>query len=135
MQHLSGINSDMYNSTIVWGDHLRLLVTRRGGMKPAVERIQSAAGELVGSRATFAKLLSVSSPAELDQTDSVRAWLLLAALNQEPAEWGVADEVLPPIYEKDRLKEMCAARDLNPEPDDSGFVSYVGESYAHLVSA
>ena len=106
---------------VTWGDALVVEVFKTvRGLRAVTERIAEEAGPYVGTRNTFAKLLRVDNPERLSEKDRWRAWLLLAALRQNPPEWGIPDEVVPASMDRDMLRKRlwCAVRDLNPEPAD-----------------
>ncbi len=86
---------------VTWGQSLQLAVHKGGGMNSAVGRIQLALHH-IGSRATFSKLQAVQSPDDLDETDRYRAWLLLTAIGEDPASWGLGAVVLPEAVDHDR---------------------------------
>lgn len=80
-----------YTKVINWGQALRLEATLAdGGLRGAVDRITERLGRGFGSRPTFAELFSLDDvPTKPIQRE--RAYLLLTALGQDPAAWGLAD--------------------------------------------
>lgn len=102
-----------------WGDALVVQVFKAPkGLQGAVEAIRAAVGSNVGSRNTFAKLLRVESVESLTATDRWRAWLLLAALGQDPTQWGLSDEDVPAALDATAIAAavQCPRRDSNPRP-------------------
>jgi hypothetical protein len=96
---------------LTWGDALVLKVHRtRHGMKPCVAAIQEAVGPWIGSRTTFAKLYDVDRPDDLDASEAFRAWLLLTALGEDPAEWGIQESAVPRGFVAEQLRAVL--RDL-----------------------
>lgn len=93
---------------ITWGEGLVVAAFRTPrGLRGAVEAIQAELGPAIGTRNTFGKLLRVTDPAQLNERDRLRAWLLLVALRQEPDEWGVPTSMsLPRSYDEQRLRAM-----------------------------
>jgi len=112
-------------TTTTWGQSLVLaLFETPGGLNPAVKRIQQTVGSSIGTRTTFAKLQLAKSEAQLDEKWRWRAWLLLTAIGETPATWGIYDDAVPPFLADriDELKEkLCAPRDSNSEPTDYRF--------------
>jgi hypothetical protein len=87
--------SDM-TRTVTWGDALVVASFHSPrGLRGAVEQIHRAVGAHIGTRNTFGKLYKAHGPHELDPKDRYRAWLLLAALGQDPKEWGIGDDDVP----------------------------------------
>lgn len=106
---------------VTWGDALVVQVFRAdGGLKSAVDKIRAYVGSAIGTRNTFAKLLRVKDPSELNETDLFRAWLLITALGADTSEFGIEDsEAVPRAYDVERLRrDLYTARDSNPEPID-----------------
>lgn len=91
---------------VSWGDALVVQQFKHpGGLKAAVETIRSVVGPLAGSRPTFQKFLIVADPSTLHEKDRFRAWLLLAAFGEEPADWGIEDSAVPAAFgDPDQLK-------------------------------
>lgn len=93
-----------FRRQVGWGEALVLEVHYRSpGLKPVVDAIQKAVGD-VGTRNTFAKLFDVID--EPVGKDRWRAWLLLTALGQDPSEWNIGDDVVPPAYDPDKLRTL-----------------------------
>lgn len=108
---------------VSWGDALTIEVFHTPGrLKAITDAITVEMGPTIGSRNTFAKLLRVQSPETLNSRDKWRAWVLLAALGQEPSDWNLSDDNAPASVDtgalKARLRAWCAVRDSNPEPAD-----------------
>lgn len=100
---------------VTWGEAIVVAGFRcPGGIKGAVERIRLAVGDHIGTRNTFAKLTHVDDPAELAERDVFRAWLLLAALGEEPNGWGLADDVVPPVADAAVLRTLVRPEGLEP---------------------
>lgn len=93
------------NLTVTVGELLELRISRyRGGLARAVANIQGLAGPLAGSRATFSKLYAMENVDDLGPADRQRLWLLLMAIGESPAEWGVSDDEIPPVYRAEGMK-------------------------------
>lgn len=102
---------------VSWGDALVVAAFHAGGIKAAVERIHAQIGSTVGSRNTFAKLLKEGGPDGLGARDLWRAWLLIAALGEEPSDWRVSDEHVPAAFDAEALKQaLCPGRESNSRP-------------------
>jgi hypothetical protein len=114
----------MITREVTWGDALVVeLFKTPGGLKAVVDAIVEEVGRTIGTRNTFAKLLRVDDPYKLGDRDLYRAWLLLAALGQDPSEWGINENVVPRSIDLDttraRLREMMLPRlDSNQQPSD-----------------
>ncbi|MCW2498126.1 hypothetical protein [Jatrophihabitans sp.] len=94
-----------------WGDSLVIAAYHApGGLNHAVTRIQAACGEVIGSRNTFGKLSKIATVDRIPRRDVFRAWLLVVALGEDPADFGLSDDVVPPAY------ELASLRRLLPEP-------------------
>lgn len=77
------------------------------GLKPLTDAIRRAVGDHIGTRNTFAKLYEMDEPPDEDNPkDRYRAWLLLTALGEDPREWGISDDAVPPTTDQDALKDM-----------------------------
>lgn len=95
-----------FRRVVGWGDALLLEVNHNSpGLGPVVKGIQAAVGRQIGVRNTFAKLYS-SDEAPEDEVDQFRAWLVLTALRQDPAEWNISDDVVPAGYDKEGLRTL-----------------------------
>ncbi len=104
---------------VTWGDAIVVAAFRAPrGLNGAVESIHRELGPGIGSRNTFAKYQRVDSPDDLRPKDLFRVWLLLVALDVDPARWGIDDEVVPGGYDLGRLKERLPRLDLNQRPSD-----------------
>ena len=103
-----------------WGDALVVQAFRApGGLKGAVDAIRAELGSTIGTRNTFAKLLRVEDPNELNDRDRFRAWLLVTALGGEAESFGINDEAVPHHFDVGRLRtDLYTTRDSNPEPAD-----------------
>jgi hypothetical protein len=90
--------------TVTWGDALLVHTVKHHprGLQQAVENIRGTVGREIGVRNSFAKLYMTDDPEELTPKDQWRAWLLLTAINEKPADWGISDDVLPYIH-RDRI--------------------------------
>lgn len=81
---------------VTWGDALVVeMFKAHGGLKAAVDHIAKVMGKTIGSRNTFAKLLRVDDPSDLNGADLWRAWLLLTAIGRDPQDWGISDAIVP----------------------------------------
>jgi len=123
---------------VSWGDALTIEVFHTpGGLKAITNAIAVEMGPTLGSRNTFAKLLHTQSPELLGARDRWRAWVLLAALGQDPSDWGLNDDSAPASVDTEALKlrfrsrTECAVRDLNPEPADM-HAKWVTHELAHI---
>lgn len=104
---------------VSWGEGIVVEVFRtHGGLRTVVQAITDEVGATVGTRNTFAKLLRVEDPSTLGERDRWRAWLLLTALHQDPAEWGIGDGVVPRSLDADllasRLRSSVRRQGLEP---------------------
>ncbi len=91
---------------VSWGEGLMVEMSKvPGGLNALVTAIRSQFGVVVGSRNTFKKLYDVQDPNDLPLRDQFRAWLLLAAVGQEPTEWGLSVTCVPPAVALDGLFE------------------------------
>lgn len=104
--------------TLTWGDRLVVATFHQeGGLAVALKRIQALLGPMIGSRPTFAKLLRADGPESLGEKDQFRAWLLLAAYGEDPADWGLSPDVVPAYIDPDRLRtDLLPRLDSNQEP-------------------
>lgn len=95
-----------FQKVVGWGEALLLEIHHDGrGLSPLVRTITEAAGHL-GVRNTFAALYKYEQPpTAADPQDYFRAWLVLTALGQEPATWGIGDDAVPVGYDPDRLRD------------------------------
>lgn len=92
--------------TVVWGEALAGKARKvRGGMNAIAEAARMVAGPTVGGRSTFAKLYEMSGPPDEDAW-RFRAWLVLAALDETPEEWGISDADVPNGFSPKRLREQ-----------------------------
>jgi hypothetical protein len=95
---------------VSWGDALTIEVFHtNGGLKAITKAITVEMGPTIGSRNTFAKLLHIQSPEVLNGRDSWRAWVLLAAVGQEPSDWGLNDDNAPASVDTEALKVRLRA--------------------------
>jgi len=99
-----------------WGQALVLALYETKGVTPVVDSIQAVLGKQVGTRNSFAKLQNVEDVSDLRGKDEYRAWLLLIAIGEEPADWGVSDpDMQGPIVET--MREMLSpVSDSNRRP-------------------
>lgn len=95
-----------FRRVIGFGDALLLDARAVGGLNPAVGRIHSVVGETIGSRPTFAKLLDMVDPPTRKQ-DRERAWLLLTAIGQDPADWELGDFKPPSSWDTEALRDLA----------------------------
>jgi hypothetical protein len=90
-----------HREVVTFGDALRDLVAEAhiGGM-PGVERaVLTVVGPFLGKRATFTDLYKLTNaPTEPSDPDSARAWVVIALCGDEPALWGIGDDVIPPGF-------------------------------------
>jgi len=112
------------NRVVTWGHALlATVVTTPGGLNKAVDRIRGCVGPQIGTRNSFSKLYRVTDPTKISLTDQWRAWLLLTAVGETPAEWDISETVVPAIH-RDRTgtleRLLYTPRDLNPEPTGYG---------------
>lgn len=96
-----------FTRTVGWGEALLLEVHYRSpGLNPLVTAINEAVGGM-GVRNTYAKLYNyVQPPTAADPKDYFRAWLVLTALGQNPAEWGISDDAVPAGYDLERVRRL-----------------------------
>jgi len=96
---------------VSWGDALTIEVFHiHGGLRAITDAIIAEMGPTIGGRTTFAKLLHVQSPEMLNSAYRWRAWVLLAALGQDPADWGLGDDDTPASVDAEALKSRLRAR-------------------------
>lgn len=70
-----------------WGQALVIRIHQsRKGLNPYVNAINEAMGMDVASRPTFAKLLDVAEPSQLDKKQRYLGWLLLTAMGENPED-------------------------------------------------
>lgn len=103
----------MSTRTVTWGDALLVRTVKYpGGLNQAVNRIRGALGPQIGVRNSFAKLYEINDPADLNDRDLWRAWLLLAAIQENPEEWGIDGSVIPGIHQDrvDTLNRLLAGK-------------------------
>ncbi len=106
---------------VMWGDALMVQLFRAvGGLKAVVDAIQRELGPTIGSRNTFAKLLRVDDPADLNGKDQWRAWLLLTALGQDPDDWGLGTVQIPSSVEPEALIQRLQVPPVGLEPTTCG---------------
>jgi hypothetical protein len=80
-----------FTRTYNWGESLRLEAAMAdGGLSSATDRIHASLGATIGSRNTFAALFALDEP-PTDTRRCERAYVLLTALGQDPADWGLGD--------------------------------------------
>lgn len=109
----------MITREVGWGDAIVVeLFKTVGGLKVTIEAIQSELGPTIGNRNTFAKLLRMDDPADLNDKDRWRAWLLLTALRQTPEDWGISNDIVPGLYDPEliatRLHELVRPKGFEP---------------------
>lgn len=93
-----------------WGEALVLEVHFNSpGLNPVVEAIRAALGTGIGSRNTFAKLYDCEQPPEGEQ-ERFRAWLVLTALGQDPNDWLIGDDCVPPANDVERLRALVRSQ-------------------------
>lgn len=91
--------------SVGWGPALRIEVDRQpGGLYTLVELIHQQVGREIGTRTSFMPLWRAGGPDYLGEKERRRAWFLLVACGQNPAEWGIDDDVLPPAWYRDRVR-------------------------------
>ncbi|UFS59510.1 hypothetical protein [Subtercola endophyticus] len=87
-------------------------VPRGRGLTRAYEHIETVVGNLYGTRNTFGKLTSAESFGDLNTKDRTRAWILMATLGVNPAEFGANDDV--PLENIDSLRRRLLLPELAP---------------------
>lgn len=79
---------------VTWGQHLRLTVDRH--LRAQVDAIHTIAGKNIGTRTTFAKLLDLDAAPAPGTGEYERAYALLLVAREDPADWGIDEELIPP---------------------------------------
>lgn len=99
-----------FTKQVGFGEALVLEVHYRSpGLKPLTDAIRTAVGSHIGTRNTFAKLYEMTEPPDrANPKDRYRAWLLLTALGQDPAAWGIGDDAVPPSTDQNALRGMLS---------------------------
>lgn len=88
---------------VTWGEHLHLEVNHRGpGLKPLVDCIRIATGPALGTRNTFAKLFDLDRPPLAATVQYERAYALLVAAGQDPADWGIDEDLVSEVLKRGR---------------------------------
>src|SRR5690606_14729441 len=83
---------------------------RRLNLKALAEFAQHHCGGGM-NRTSLAQVFDLDEP-PADGAIAFRAWVLLTAINENPAEWGVDDSVVPPGYDIDSLREQLRNRNF-----------------------
>lgn len=97
---------EAFTRVVNWGQALHLeAVVANGGLTGAVDRIHQAFGPVIGSRNTF-KTLFRSVDVPTNEVQRLRGWLLLLALAQDPAEWGMGDYEPPAAISQESLRDL-----------------------------
>ena len=101
-----------------WTDRLLGLCWRYpGGIRAITIQIGDALGTQGESRNTYSKLFRRAADQPLTTREAWRLWLVLTVLGEPPEAWGITDDVVPPLYNLPRLKQvLCAAEDSNLQP-------------------
>lgn len=95
-----------FHRQVGWGEALHLEIHFHSpGLKPLVHAIHEAVGESVGARTTFDKLQRLDD-VPTHPKDRWRAWLLLTALGQDPADWHIDNDIVPPSHDVERLRDL-----------------------------
>ncbi|HET6915314.1 MAG TPA: hypothetical protein VFH56_04425 [Acidimicrobiales bacterium] len=90
-----------------WGQALVIRIhDTRNGLNPYVKAINEAMGVDVASRPTFAKLLDVDEPTQMDSKQRYLAWLLLTAMGENPQDWDVSEDDVPRGVNVRHLKKV-----------------------------
>lgn len=110
---------DVVMRSVTWGKALMVETADNGGLRHVVECITSLMGS-IGTRNTFGKLLSVENPAALKDRDKWRAWVLLAAMDLNPTDWGIPPETVPPAIDGEQLQRrlVAAVKRIKEQPSD-----------------
>lgn len=87
---------------VTWGQHLLLTAVNRHGLKAAVDAISDTTGGVLGTRNTFAKLFDLETPPDVATKEYDRAYALLLALGEDPADWGIDDDFVPALLKRSR---------------------------------
>ena len=94
---------------VTWGDELVVATFHtEGGLLNAVRRIHAAVGDEIGLNNAFKALFFATDPAELNERQQRRAWLLLTAYGLDPADWGITDDVLPLAWNISAVREQIS---------------------------
>jgi hypothetical protein len=105
MSEMIPVARQSWQRTTTWGEALRRSIEDRRGLLRLVDQIRAELGEVIGARNTFAKLLKIETPGELEGADLLRAWVLLVAMGETPEAWGVdTAKAVPAGFDKDRLR-------------------------------
>ena len=104
------MTTDVATRHVTWGEGIVVeLFKTHGGLKAVVDAIVHEMGEMIGTRNTFAKLQRVDDPATLGARDQWRAWLLLTALRQDPADWGIPASIVPNAVDAEHVARRLHA--------------------------
>lgn len=106
----------MRSQHVSWGQSLLLAVREAGGLNRTVGRINTELGPFLGTRNTFAKLYTVEDPRDLDTQERFRAWVLLVAIGEDPTEWGIEPDAVPPSIDRRRLARVLPQRSTPGNP-------------------
>ncbi len=93
---------------VTWGEGLMVETSKHGGLRHIVDNITAQMGDQ-GTRNTFGKLLACQDPATLKPRDKWRAWILLSAMDLDPAEWGIYADAIPPHIDGALLRDRLVA--------------------------
>lgn len=91
------------------------------GLAAAYEQIKSVIGTARGSRNTFGKLQRAQSFESLNQKDRERAWILMATLGMNPADFGASDVGAPPKVNIEALRADLLLPDLDSNQEPAGY--------------
>lgn len=83
-----------------------------GGM-PGIERtVLEIFGPTLGRRSALNELYTLKdAPTDADDNASVRAWVVLTLIREDPVVWGVPDNVLPPVWgSPESVREVLTSR-------------------------
>lgn len=81
--------------TLTWGEEIKRLVSRSGGMPQVVQRLHRVLRRLAASRATYESLYTLDDPTSLTPERAWYATQVLYALGADPEEWGVPTPDVP----------------------------------------
>lgn len=95
-------------------------VPRGRGLTAAYEHIVAVLGNIYGTRNTFAKLQYAETYESLGYRDRMRAWILMATLGMNPADFGASDAIVPPSFNIVELRTALKLPDLDSNQEPAG---------------